>query len=491
MYDVIIIGGGVTGCSVARLLSRYQLRMALFEKEPDVCMGASKANSAIVHGGFAEPSTTLKGRLCYTGRQEFAKLDSELHFGFSAIGSLVLAFTPQQAEGLQDLLQRGRENGLRDLSILIKHQVIAIEPNVNPDVVAALYCKGAGVCSPFEYTVALAENAIENGLELFLSSSIASITKTESGFTLTTAAGEEYRTRYIVNAAGLGAGDISALVGDKSYSIHSRSGEYILLRAGSGSTIKQVLFQMPTKMGKGILVTPTIYGNLLIGPDAIDEESTDRNTHPARLEKIHTTALQTTKSIDINLFLRSFAGARPVASTGDFIIEESKTVAGFIQAAGIQSPGLTASPAVADMVRGLLQKAGLGLKEKADFQPYRRPTYVPHKPFAPEILAPMLDLPEGAEGRMLCRCEQVPEALVRDAATRGIKLTTVDAIKRRTHAGMGLCQGNFCRPRTASLLTGINGGEVTPVTDPERDGLQRVTRQEFLTYLKEHPPEQY
>ncbi len=483
MFDVLVIGGGVIGCSVLRELSRYQLKIALLEKENDVAMGATKANSAIVHGGYAESHETVKGRLCYKGRKEFMQLDKELHFGFKPIGSLVLAFDKEQKPGLEKLLENGKANGLTDLSILNKEEILALEPNINPQVEYALFCKGAGVCSPFELAVALAENAITNGAQVFLEEEVVSIKKEKGFFALTTKKGNVYKSKTLVNAAGLYADKVAQMAGDNSFTVHPRSGEYILLNKDSGQAVNTVLFQMPTKMGKGILVTPTVYGNLLIGPDAIDEEKADRDTHVERLYDIYEKALLTTEKIEINRFLRSFAGIRAVSSTDDFIIEES-SVKGLINGAGIQSPGMTSSPAIAKLIVELLEKSGLALSPNPGFNPNRKPTHIPHPSLTFQELQPLLKLEEGEEGRRICRCGQVPEKDIVDAATRGIPLTSVDGIKRRTRAGMGQCQGQFCRPRTAKVLSNILGKEVSPQGDVEKDRLARVGRAEMLAYIK-------
>lgn len=485
MYDVLIIGAGVSGTAIARHLTRYSLKLALVEKHPDVAMGATKANSAIVHGGFAESHSKLKGRLCYQGRKQFAALAQELGFPFKAIGSFVLAFDAKQLPELESILENGKKNGLPDLQILNREQIIAKEPNVNSDVQYGLWCEGAGVCSPYEYAIALAENAIANGLDLFLNSQVAAIARKTDGLAVTMTDGRTFESRFVVNAGGLQAADISAMAGVSDFGIRPRSGEYILMTQGTGDLVNSVLFQMPTKMGKGILVTPTVYGNLLIGPDAIDEEKDDRDTHVERLHHIYGQALLTSPKLDINKFLRSFAGVRAVSTTDDFLIGATP-VPGFINVAGIQSPGMTSSPGVADMVRDILADAGLRLEEKHDFNPQRRAIFVPRDLVPNKDLAPLLDLPEGTEGRVICRCEQIPEAMVRDAMTRNIPVTTIDGVKRRARAGMGFCQGTFCRPRIASVAKGL-GLDFDAIPDTERDGLKRVSRAEILDYFKDNP----
>lgn len=484
MYDVLIIGGGVSGTAIARELSRYAVKTALLEKHPDVAMGATKANSAIVHGGFAEAHSKVKGRLCYKGRKRFAALSEELGFPFKPIGSFVLAFDAKQLPELEALLANGRENGLPDLKIMNRDEIIAREPNINPDVQYGLWCDGAGICSPYEYCIAMAENAVANGVELFLDGRVTGLAKKDGGFTVTTADGRTFDSRFVVNASGLQAAEISALAGVDDFGIRPRSGEYLLMNQGTGVLVNSVLFQMPTKMGKGILVTPTVYGNLLIGPDAINEERDDRDTHVERLHHIYQQALLTTPGLDIKKYLRSFAGVRAVSTTDDFIIEHTR-VPGFVNAAGIQSPGMTSSPAIAEMVRDILADAGLRLKEKPDFNPRRRAVYQQRELIAAKDLKPLLDLQLGAEGRVVCRCEQIPEAMIRDAFSREVPVATIDGVKRRARAGMGFCQGAFCRPRVAELAKSL-GLTLDTRTDVERDGLKRVGREEILAYFQEH-----
>lgn len=487
MYDIIIIGAGVIGTSIARRLSKYKLNILLLEAENDVSMGASKANSAIVHGGYAESHDKVKGRVCYKGRKEYENLNKELNFGFSKIGSLVLAFEEEQKKGLEDLMENGIKNGLPDLKILNHDEILEIEPNVNPEVKYALYCEGAGVCSPYELVIALAENAIENGVELKLNSQVVDISKDNDIFTVNTKDNKNYKGKYIINASGINSGKISKMVGVDYFDISPRSGEYLLMKRGSGSKLNHVLFQMPTKMGKGILVTPTYHNNLLLGPDAIDDEEIDKSTDVKRLANIYRQGLQTTDILNINEFIRSFTGVRAVSSTNDFIIEAS-TVKNFINVAGIQSPGLTSSPEIARLVENILKDLGLSLKEKTDYNPYRKPIInrKTEKDFLePKELKEKLDLPIGTEGRMVCRCEQVLESTIRDAMNRGIKVTTIDGIKRRTRAGMGFCQGTFCRPRVAQVMSQELGYEVDPSFDIEHSGINRVSKKDLVNEIKD------
>ncbi|MGL4283945.1 MAG: NAD(P)/FAD-dependent oxidoreductase [Eubacterium aggregans] len=482
-YDVAIIGAGIIGTSIARALSRYQLKVALLEKENDVAMGATKANSAIVHGGYAEPHAKLKGRLCYKGRMQFDRLNEELHFGFEKIGSLVLAFEDEQLPTLRELYENGLANGLEDLEIIDHDAIMVMEPNVNPEVKVALYCKGAGVCSPYEMAIAMAENATLNGVELSLKTQIESIEKAPEGhFVLNSTEGRRIEADYVVNAGGVQSDKISEMVGVDDFRILPRSGEYLLMARGTGSLVHNLLFQMPTKMGKGILVTPTYHGNLLIGPDAVNEELADKDTHPERLIKIFKEAKQTTEKLDIRNFIRSFTGVRAVSSTDDFVIEATD-IPGFINCGGIQSPGLTSSPAITDLVVELLSETGLDLKEDPTFNPYRKPI-IEKKELLPfkEIKA-RIDMPSAPE-KIICRCEQVTEETIIDAMSRGIPVTTIDGVKRRTRAGMGYCQGSFCRPRVAAVMEKVLGYPVDPGFDVEHSGVNRVGKNAIVDYVK-------
>ena len=484
MYDVLIIGAGIEGTAIARRLSRYALPIALVEAANDVAMGSTKANSAIVHGGYAEANAKLKGRVCYKGRVQFAQLDKELNFGFRETGSLVITTNEEDLPKLEALLENGKLNGLDDLSILNHDEIMELEPNINPEVKYALYCKGAGVCSPYEMAIALAENAIHNGAELFLNSPVTAIEKVDDHFVVHTP-DKDFEAMYVINAAGLNSDKVDQMVNEPTFSVHPRSGEYVLFAAGTGSALNTVVFQMPSKMGKGILVTSTYHRNLLLGPDAIDEQAADldRSTHVERLYKIYKEGLNTTTVMDPSKFIRSFTGLRAVSSTDDFVVGTTPTK-GFINVAGIQSPGLTSSPAIADMVTDLLAEEGLSLVDDPNYDPYRAPIIKKDKEMLPMAEVNKLLNLESCPEKMICRCEQVTEGTIIDAITRGIPINTVDAVKRRTRASMGFCQGAFCRPRFTEVVERELGIKLDTRTDIETEGDTRVTRQEFVAYCK-------
>ncbi len=480
MYDVVIIGAGIVGTAIARELSKYELDIAIFEKENDVAMGATKANSGIVHGGYAEKHTSLKGQLCYRGRMMFEELEKELNFGFKRTGSLVITMEDDPIP-LHQLLENGIKNGCHDLSILNREEVLAIEPNINPEVKYGLYCEGAGVCSPYEMAIAMAENAIANGVKLFLNEGILGIEKRGDIYSITTRA-NQVAARYVINCAGINSDEVSRMIGEDYFKILPRSGQYLLLARDTGQLLNTVVFQMPTAHGKGVLVASTYHGNLLIGPDAVDdEEKEDKSTDMERMTDILEKAKLTSDKINVKQFLRSFTGIRARSNTDDFIIEET-AVTGFINVAGIQSPGLTSSPAIGLMVKDILVKSGCKLITKENFIAYRKPiiTYKALKPM--KEIKHLVDLPPCPE-KIICRCEQVTEGEITDALHRGIQVTTIDGVKRRTRASMGWCQGSFCKPRIKEIIEREYGVEVDMMEDVEHSGFNRVTKSEILKEL--------
>ena len=487
MYDVLIIGAGVSGASIARRLSRYKLDIAIVEKANDVSMGASKANSAIVHGGYAEPHDELRGRICYPGRKQFKELNEQLHFGFLENGSLVLAFSEEEKKELQKLYDMGIENELDDIEIIGQEKLREIEPNVSDDAVAALWCKGAGVCSPYEYVIALVENAVTNGAELFLNSRVCDIKKDDDYFKVNIEDGKELEARFVINASGLEGATVSKMIAETDFDIHPRSGEYLIFQKGTGARLNNVLFQCPTEKSKGILATRTYHNNLLLGPDAIDEEEIDLSTHEDRLMYIYKEAQKSVKDDVINLkeFIRSFTGLRPASSTHDFIIEESN-VKGFINVVGIQSPGITSSPEIAKIVEGILKDSGLELEDDPSYNPNRKAIIEYKELLDMNKIKDKIDLPLGDPDRIVCRCEQVTEATIRDAMNRGIPVETLDAVKRRTRAGMGFCQGQFCKPRVLEVMEDEMGKKaIDDLYDSERTGVSRLDKKRINELIKE------
>lgn len=493
MYDVLVIGAGVVGTAIARRLSRYQLKIAIVEAANDVAMGASKANSAIVHGGYAEANAKLKGRVCYQGRRQYTQYEKELNFGFRETGSLVITMNEDDLPELEKIKANGELNGLPDLEILNHDEILAIEPNINPDVKYALYCKGAGVCSPYEMTVALAENAIHNGAELFLNSPVTDIDVADDGTFVVHTPGADFTSRYVVNAAGLYSDKIDQMVNEPTFTIYPRSGEYILFGRGTGEVLNTVVFAMPTKMGKGILVTSTFHDNLLMGPDAINENTEDvtKGTNVDRLYDIYKQGLSSYAHVDPSKFIRSFCGLRSVSSTDDFVIGPTATK-GFMNCAGIQSPGLTSAPGIADLMTEMLEEEGLELIPDESYDPYRK-AIIRRKEemLTADYIHRHLDLPYDDPKKVICRCEQVFAGTVKDSLERGIPVLTTDGVKRRTRAGMGFCQGAFCRNRVRKMIDLTYGTAIEPLSDQQMEGYDRVTRQEFIDYLKEREGESF
>ena len=481
IYDVAIVGAGIVGTTIARELSKYALDILLLEKQVDVAMGATKANSAVVHGGYAEPNTTLKGKLCYAGRLQFERLNHELNFGFRETGSLVVTLK-DDPEPLKRLMDQGLKNGLQDLSIIGADTIRQMEPNLSHDIKWALYCKGAGVCSPYEMAIAMAENAVQNGVKLQLETAVEGIRKETDHFVIETNQGV-YRGRYVINAAGVYGDCVSKMVGVDGFEILPRSGQYLLFARGSGNPINSVIFGLPTGRGKGILLTSTYYGNLLIGPDAADSsEREDTSTDLERVAAIYAQCKSLYNKLDPRQFLRSFTGIRARSSTDDFIIEETH-VPGFINVAGIQSPGLTSAPAIAAMVERILDNGGLDLLPDPEFNPYRE-GIITDKKFRPlSEIKPLIDIPSSPE-KIICRCEQVTEGEIVDALHRGIEVKTIDGVKRRTRASMGWCQGTFCRSRIQAVMEREYGTPIDPAFDIEHSGVSRVEKSELLDFLK-------
>ncbi len=476
--DIIIIGAGAIGCSIARRLSRYKLHILLLEKADDVAAGASKANSGIIHGGYAAQAGSLKGELSARGNRMFDKLEEELKFGFKRTGSLVLAFEKNDLATLEKLLDNGVKNGVQALEILSSKETLSRYPSLNPDILAAFYCPETGITSPYEYTIALAENSIQNGVKLYLDTKVDSITQTDTLFRICSG-DRTFQAPLIINCTGAASDDVAALVKAADFHIRPRKGQYLLCKRGSAAQLDIVVFQPPTEKGKGILVTPTVWGNLLIGPDAQDvDDSEDLGTDAATLAAILKTAEKSLPGINSSQVIRIFSGIRPCGDRGDFIIEESR-VPGFFNLGGIESPGLTASPAIALMVEELLKKKGVPLKPKDTFQPCRKAIHRPGPLIDPKEAAIKAKLPYGDPERYVCRCEQVSEEIVKDAINRNIPIRSLDAVKRRTRAGMGLCQGSFCGTRVREYLIKELGVDSTKIIGPSRD------RQEMKKILDE------
>lgn len=461
MYDVVIIGGGVTGTAVARELSRYEIKICVVEREEDVCCGTSKANSGIVHAGYDAEIGSLKAKLNVRGNEIMGSLSEELDFPFQRCGSLVICREDDDFSKLQELYERGVKNGVKDLKILNKQEVLELEPNITDDVSAALYAPTAGIVCPFGLNLALAENAYENGVEFRFDTEVKMIQKTEAGYTLETNQGVLY-ARCVVNAAGVYADQFHNMVSEKKIHITPRRGDYCLLDKTTGNHVGRTIFALPSRLGKGILVTPTVHGNLLLGPTAIDTKDKEGcNTTQAGLEEVLRKAELNVKNLPLRQVITSFAGLRAHEDSGDFIIGEVEDAEGFIDCAGIESPGLTSCPAIGEMVAEIL-KEKMGLEEKSDFVSGRKGILDPKTLSMEERNDLIKEHP--AYGTIICRCEMISEGEIIDAIKRPLGAKSLDGIKRRTRAGMGRCQSGFCSPKTMEILARERGINIEKIT---------------------------
>lgn len=450
MYDAVIIGGGAVGCAVARYLSRYRLSICLVERGEDVCVGTSKANSAICHAGFDAPVGSAKARFNVEGSRMMEGLSQELDFPYRRCGSLVLCFDEAELPHLRELLERGVQNGVEGLEILDRAALRALEPAVSDKAVAALWAPTGAVLCPFGMTIALAENAAANGCAFRFNTEVARIERRDGFFRLHTG-GDCIDTRVVISAAGV-YGDAlhNQLCADK-LTIVPRRGEYCLLDRTCGQVVQHTIFQLPSAMGKGVLVTPTVHGNLLVGPTAVDQPDKDRTATTAEgLRSVAETAAKSVENLPMRDVITSFAGLRAHLSgpEDDFIVGESTD--GFFEAVGIESPGLSSAPAIGRYLAELAA-AKLHAAEKEDFIAQRRD--MPHPREMDFASRQDLIARDPAYGQVICRCEGVTEGEIRDAIRRVPGARSLDGVKRRVRAGMGRCQGGFCGPKVMELLS--------------------------------------
>lgn len=453
-YDVIIIGAGVTGCAVARALSRYDVSALVVDRESDVCEGTSKANSAIIHAGFDALPGTLKAKLNVRGSAMMDELARDLDIPFRRNGAMVVCWRADDLPKLQALYDRGVANGVQSLRLLNGDEARALEPALRDEVCGALYAPTSGIVCPFEMTLALAENALENGVRFSLSTGVTGIVQDEAGFAVTTTRGV-FHAKCVVNCAGVYADKIHDMVCEPSFNITARRGEYMLLDKTAGDTVSRTIFQLPTEMGKGVLVSPTIHGNLIVGPTALDiDDRDDTATTREGLNEVRRASALGVKDIPYNRVITSFSGLRATGSTGDFIIREDEKVKGFVDAAGIESPGLSSAPAIGEdvleIIRGILP-----LREKESYIPTRRG--IPKLAGMDFEARQRLIAARPEYGQIVCRCEQISEGEILDAIRRPLGAKTLDGVKRRVRAGMGRCQSGFCSPRVTELLAREQG----------------------------------
>ena len=447
IFDIAIVGTGVIGAMLARELTRYKLSVCMLEQAHDVACGASRANSGIVHGGYDPEPGTLKAKLNTEGVELLFETAKELNVTCIRNGSLVCAFSAEENETLKALYRRGQENKIPNLKILTGDEARALEPNLSQKVTGALHVPNAGIVCPYGLTIAAAGNAMDNGAVLKTDFCVSAIDKKDGIFTVTAQNGDAVQAKTLINCAGCGAGQVAALAGDDSITIIPRAGEYMLLDKTAGSTVKHTIFQVPTAAGKGILVSPTVHGNLLTGPNATmvaDGNATE--TTVQGLEEVRTMSLKSVPSIDFRSVITSFSGVRASEKSGDFIIGWSGKVDGLLNVAAIDSPGLTCCVSIAKYVVSLLGP----LEENPAFNGHRADPHAFQKMSIDQQDAFIKENP--AYGKIVCRCETISEGEILDAIRTNPPARDMDGIKRRTRSGMGRCQGGFCGPYIMQLL---------------------------------------
>ena len=449
MYDVAIIGGGVVGSAIARELSKKKVNAVVIEREQDLCCGTTKANSAIIHGGYDAKPGSLKAKLNVEGNKLFDQLSEDLDFPFKRNGSLVVRTKDQDRAVLEELYDQGIKNGVPELRIIDRDELVSMEPNLADDVVDALYVPTGGIVCPFHLNYALAENAADNGVEFKLSTEVKSVEKTDEGYRIETNNGT-IEAKTVVNAAGVYADEIHNMVSEKKLHITARRGQYCLLDKSCGDYVSHTIFQLPSAMGKGVLVTPTIHGNLLVGPTAEDVDNKEGvNTTGDGLGGLGATASRSVKNVPMRQVITSFAGLRAHEDGGDFILGEAEDAPGFFDAAGIESPGLSSAPAIGVMIAGQVADK-LGLADNPDFNGKRKGILNPSNMSLEERNELIKKNP--AYGQIICRCESISEGEILDAIHRTLGARDLDGVKRRTRAGMGRCQAGFCSPRVMEIL---------------------------------------
>lgn len=470
MYDVTIIGAGISGCSLAYELSKYNVNALLLEKENDVSVGTTKANSAIVHAGYDPEPGSKMAEYNVKGCAYTRELCEKLDVPYKNIGSLVVAFAEDEMKTVQELYDRGNENGVPGLEIWDAEKLSKEEPNLSKEAKGALYAPTAGVVSPWELAIALAEVAAKNGVEVKLNTEVTNIEKAEGGYKISTNQGE-IETKYVVNCAGIFADQVNEYINEKKFTIVPNKGEYYLLDKSQGELVNHVIFQCPNEKGKGVLVSPTVHGNLIVGPNSIPTDTSDLGTTSDGLEFVREAALKSVPNINYRESIRNFAGLRARTGVHDFFIYEDEVNKGFFNMAGMASPGLTSACAISRELVQTMGEAGLELKENESFDEDRH--VVRFKHMSHEERAELVKK-NPLYGKIICRCETVTEGEIVDALHRPIVPTSIDGIKRRCNAGMGRCQGGFCGPRVQEIIArelGIPQEEVVK----DRVGMNIIT----------------
>ena len=462
MFDAAIIGSGVVGSLIARELTKYDVKVCILEKENDVAMGASKANSGIVHAGFDAKPGSLKAKLNVEGCRLMPSLCKNLGVKYKNNGSLVIAFDEEQAKHINELYERGKKNGVRNMDILDKSAVHELEPNLSENVICALYAKDAGIVCPYGLCIAAAGNALDNGAELFLNFEVSSISRDSGVYTISSQKGDSITAKYVINCAGLYSDVIASMVGDNEINVHPRAGEYMILDKDCMSMCSRTIFRTPTKAGKGILISPTVDGNIILGPTSEEKnDKEDKSTTPEGLELVAKQTLENMPDMPLRNVITSFTGLRSVGNTGDFIIKKSAD--NFITLAGIESPGLTASPAIAKYVLRLLQKHfGFSAVKNPTFNGKRKAYFKFSEMSQAQKNRIIKENPDF--GTIICRCEGISKGEIIEALTVNPPANDVDGVKRRTRSGMGRCQGGFCSTAIVEIIASIKGMAFEQVT---------------------------
>ena len=451
MFDVIIIGAGVSGAACAREISKFDLKTAVLEAAEDVCCGTSKANSAIIHAGYDAKEGSLMAKLNVEGNAMMDELSRDLDIPFRRNGSLVVCIDEGSRDKLSELYERGVKNGVKGLRIIEREELHKMEPALADAAVAALYAPSAGIVCPFILNIAMAENANENGVEFFFNTPVSDIEKTEAGYRLTSADGRTFETKVVINAAGVYADKFHNMFSSDKIEIIPRRGDYILMDKEAGNLVSRTIFPLPGPMGKGILVAPTVHGNLFAGPTSIDtDDKEDCSTTQDGLDKVTEGAGLYVKNVPLKQAITSFCGNRAHWAGHEFIIGELPEAPGFIDCAAIESPGLTSSPAIGKMVAGIVEDI-LHPEKKENWNGKRKGILDPSKLSLEERNALIKEHPE--YGRVVCRCEGVTEGEILDAIHRPLGAATMDGLKRRVRAGAGRCQAGFCTPRQMEILS--------------------------------------
>ncbi len=477
MYDVAIIGSGIVGAACAYRLSRFNLKTVVIEKNNDVCCGTTKANSAIIHAGYDPKPNTLMARLNVEGSKMTQEICEKLAIPYKQIGSLVAAFSEEEAKTIEELYQRGVKNGVQDIKVIGKDELKKLEPNISDEAVCALYAPTSAIVNPWEYGLAMAETAVRNGTEIMLEAEVTGIDKKENSWNIHTAKGD-IEAAYVINAAGVNSDDIHNMVAEETFRILPSAGEYYLLDKSEGTRVSHIVFQCPNKEGKGTLVAPTVHGNLIVGPNSVSGDKEDISTKTASLDFIRETASKSVPSIAFRENIRNFTGIRANSTINDFIIEFAAEH--FLDLAGIKSPGLSAAPAIAKMAEEMLIENGLEAVEKENFIDKR--THIVFKHLSAPVKNQVI-YQNPAYGRVICRCETITEGEIIAALNSPIPPVSLDGIKRRAGSGMGRCQGGFCGPKILEIMAKFKNTDYENIlqdntgsyilTEPTKNGRQK------------------